>query len=190
MDEDFLLTTDSAARLYRDFAEPMPIYDYHNHLSAGEIFRNHRYENVGRLMLGGDHYKWRLMLADGADDGLIYRPTDDFAAFRAYAAALSRAPGNPLYHWTHLELKRAFGIDEVLNERSAPSVWERANEALAKDEYRCRGLIERFGVRVLCTTDDPVDDLDAHRALAAEDGFAPKVLPTFRPDRALGIEKP
>lgn len=189
MNEDFMLSSPTAAALYHDFAEGMPIYDYHCHLSAQEIYEDIRYESIGRLMLEFDHYKWRAMLSNGVSEDIVYG-RDYYAKFLEYARMLKYAVGNPLFHWTHLELKRVFGIDEVLDESSAPAIWARANALLATDEFSCRSLIERFNVRVICTTDDPLSDLSYHRALAEEGRFKTRVLPTFRPDNAIDIEKP
>ncbi|NLG23918.1 MAG: glucuronate isomerase, partial [Clostridiales bacterium] len=152
MNEDFLLTTDVARSLYHDFAEDMPIYDFHCHLEPRDIWENAQFDNIGSLMLGGDHYKWRAMLSNGVDRSAIYPGADDWTRFLAYAATLKYAIGNPLYHWTHLELRRAFGIDDILTERSAKSVWDRANAKLRGGDFRPRSLIEKFGVRALCTT--------------------------------------
>ena len=192
MDENFLLSTKAAERLYHDYAKGMPIYDYHCHLNPKEIVDNLQYPNIGKLMLGGDHYKWRAMLSNGCDESLMYGDAGgagDWEKFLAYAKTLKYAIGNPLYHWTHLELQRVFGIHDVLNEQTAPSIWARANEMLATDAFRCRRLIEKFNVKLICTTDDPIDTLEHHRARAADPSFSVKVLPTFRPDRALGIER-
>ncbi len=188
MDEDFLLSTPTARHLYHDFAENMPIIDYHCHLSPGEIAENIRFRNLGHLMLGGDHYKWRVLSAFGYDNEFI-RTSGDYERFLAYAGVMPRLIGNPLYHWTHLELKRVFGIEEPLSEKSAPAVWARANALLETDAFRARGLIERFGVRLLCTTDDPVDALEYHLAIARDTSFSVKVLPAFRPDKALNAER-
>ena len=193
MDKDFLLTTDTAKTLYHDYAAKMPIYDYHCHLNPKEIVDNIQYRNISHLMLGGDHYKWRQMLTNGADESLMYGDAgsaSDWDKFYAYASMLKYAIGNPLYHWTHLELQRVFGIYDVLSEKTAKSIWDRANALLATDEFRCRRLIEKFNVKVICTTDDPADTLEYHKALAEDKTFAVRVLPTFRPDKALAASKP
>ena len=189
MDEDFLLTTPTARHLYHDFAKDMPIIDYHCHLSPAEIAENIRFRNFGHLMLGGDHYKWRAMSAEGYDNEFI-RTSGDYERFMAYARTMPSLIGNPLYHWTHLELRRVFGIAEPLNEESAPAIWDRANAMLASEDFRARRLIEKFGVRMLATTDDPVDSLEHHRAIAKDASFSVKVLPAFRPDKALNAERP
>ena len=188
MDEDFLLTTPSARHLYHDFAEDMPIIDFHCHLPPEEIAGNIRFRNIGHLMLGGDHYKWRAMSAFGYDNEFI-RTSGDYERFMAYAKTMPLLIGNPLYHWTHLELKRVFGIGDVLNTDTAQSIWDRANEMLQSDEFRARRLIEKFNVKMLSTTDDPASALEYHRYLAHDDSFQVKVLPAFRPDKALNAER-
>ncbi len=189
MDEDFLLTTPAAKKLYHDFAEGMPIIDYHCHLSPREIAENIGFRNIGQLMLGGDHYKWRAMAAYGIPDELIRGDVDDYARFKAYAKAMPYMIGNPLYHWTHLELKRVFGIDTVLSERTADEIWEKANAMLATEDFRAKRLIEKFDVRLICTTDDPVDSLEWHEKIAQDKEFHVKVLPAFRPDKAVNVDK-
>ena len=190
MDDDFLLSTGTARMLFHDHAAKMPIFDYHCHLDPDEILENRSFSTVTELMLGGDHYKWRAMLSNGADEKLIYPGAGggDYERFAAYAAMLKYAIGNPLYHWTHLELQRVFGISDILTERSARSVYDRCNEMLKGDEFRCRRLIERFNVKVICTTDDPASDLHAHIALAKDPSFRTRVLPSFRPDKALMVD--
>ena len=193
MDENFLLSTETAKTLYHTYAKEMPIYDYHCHLNPKEILDNIQYRNISHLMLGGDHYKWRAMLSNGADESLMYGDkgtASDWEKFYAYASMLKYAIGNPLYHWTHLELQRVFGIYDILNEKTAKSIYDRANAMLATDEFRCRRLIEKFNVKVLCTTDDPADSLEYHKALAEDKSFKVRVLPTYRPDKALAITKP
>ncbi len=187
MDEDFLLSSPTACKLYHEYAEHMPIIDYHCHLVPKEIAENKPFRNVTQLFLGGDHYKWRFMASVGVDDKYIRGDGDDYDKFMYYAKAISVAIGNPLYHWTHLELKRVFGIDEPLNEKSSPMIWEKCNALLATEDFLPRRLIERFDVRVLCTTDDPVDSLEYHEAIAKDESFKVKVLPTFRPDKAVKI---
>ena len=188
LSEDFLLTTPTARRLYHDFAEAMPILDYHCHLSPKEIAENIQFRNIGHLMLGGDHYKWRAMSACGFDNEFI-RTSGDYERFMAYAKVMPHLAGNPLYHWTHLELRRVFGILDVLNEHTAQSIWNRASEMLEGEGFRVRRLIEKFHVKTLCTTDDPVDSLEYHRQIAADASFSVRVLPAFRPDKALNAER-
>lgn len=189
MDKDFLLSTDTARKLYKA-ARDMPIFDYHCHLSPREIYENIQFRNIGHLMLGGDHYKWRAMRANGAPEALCCAAGDDWEKFLAFAGTLKYAIGNPLYHWTHLELRRVFGITDVLTEKSAKVIWDKANAMLQTDDFRCRRLIEKFNVKVICTTDDPCDDLHYHKLLAQDRSFKVRVLPAFRPDRAVRIEEP
>ncbi len=189
MDKDFLLSTDTARKLYKA-ARDMPIFDYHCHLSPREIYENIQFRNIGHLMLGGDHYKWRAMRANGAPEALCCAGGDDWEKFLAFAGTLKYAIGNPLYHWTHLELRRVFGITDVLTEKSAKAIWNKANAMLQTDDFRCRRLIEKFNVKVICTTDDPCDDLHYHKLLAQDRSFKVRVLPAFRPDRAVRIEEP
>lgn len=187
MDEDFLLSNPTACKLYHDYAENMPIIDYHCHLVPKEIAENKPFRNITHLFLGGDHYKWRFMASVGVDDKFTRGDGDEYEKFMYYAKAISVAIGNPLYHWTHLELKRVFGISEPLNEKTAPEIWEKCNALLATPDYLPRRLIERFNVKVVCTTDDPIDTLEYHEALAKDKSFKVKVLPTFRPDKAVKI---
>ena len=189
MDKDFLLSTDTARKLYKA-ARDMPIFDYHCHLSPREIYENIQFRNIGHLMLGGDHYKWRAMRANGVPEALCCAAGDDWEKFLAFAGTLKYAIGNPLYHWTHLELRRVFGITDVLTEKSAKVIWDKANAMLQTDDFRCRRLIEKFNVKVICTTDDPCDDLHYHKLLAQDRSFKVRVLPAFRPDRAVRIEEP
>lgn len=189
MDQDFLLTTETARKLYHEAAEGLPIFDYHCHLNPREIFENIRFRNLGHLMLGGDHYKWRAMLSNGVPEVNIRGEGSDWDKFFAFACTLKYAIGNPLYHWTHLELQRVFGIADILSEATAQSIWDRANAMLEREEFRCRGLIEKFNVTLICTTDDPCDDLRYHQALSKDASFATKVLPAFRPDKAVHIER-
>ena len=189
MDKDFLLSTDTARKLYKT-ARDMPIFDYHCHLSPREIYENIQFRNIGHLMLGGDHYKWRAMRANGVPEALCCAAGDDWEKFLAFAGTLKYAIGNPLYHWTHLELRRVFGITDVLTEKSAKAIWDKANAMLQTDDFRCRRLIEKFNVKVICMTDDPCDDLHYHKLLAQDRSFKVRVLPAFRPDRAVRIEDP
>ncbi len=189
MDEDFMLYTPAAKKLYHDYAEDMPIFDYHCHLSPKEIAENISFRNIGHLFLGGDHYKWRAMAAFGVDDKNIRGAGSDYDKFLAYAKAMPYMIGNPLYHWTHLELKRVFGVETPLTEKSAPEIWEKCNAMLATEEFRAKRLIEKFNVKLVCTTDDPIDTLEWHDMIAADKDFSVKVLPTFRPDKAVNIQK-
>ena len=189
MDEEFLLDTDAARRLYHTYAEPMPIADYHCHIDAREIFEDRRFENLTQAWLGGDHYKWRLMRAGGAPEELVTGNGGDWEKFQKWAGVLELAAGSPLYHWSHLELRRYFGYGGVLNERTAEEVWALTREKLKEPSMGARGLIRQSGVKVLCTTDDPADPLEWHRRLAEDPGFPVQVLPAWRPDRAMSLER-
>ncbi len=187
--DDFLLQSKTAEKLYHEYAADMPIFDYHNHLNPKEIYDDINFENISKLWLGGDHYKWRIMRSNGIDEKYITGDGDDYEKFVAFASSLPYAIGNPMYHWSHLELKRYFDIDETLSEKTAKSIYDRCNEKLQSKEFSVRNLIKRSGVKALCTTDDPKDDLMYHINLAKE-GFEVAVLPTFRPDNAIHAEKP
>ena len=189
IDENFLLQTKSAQLLYRKYAENQPIIDYHCHIPAAIIAENRKFGNLFELWLAGDHYKWRAMRANGIAERSITGDADPYEKFMAWAATVPRCLRNPLYHWTHLELKRYFGIDALLSERTAPAVWKRANQALSKASLTPQGILKKFGVVALCTTDDPVDDLAAHATLAGSK-LTTRVYPTFRPDRALDVDLP
>ena len=182
---DFLLSNDAARRLYRQFAEPQPILDYHCHLSPRDIAANRRFANLHEIWLEGDHYKWRAMRANGVPERFITGDAAPYEKFLAWARTVPYTLRNPLYHWTHLELQRYFGISELLDEKSAPAIWERANGALGGD-LTAHGILKKFRVEVVCTTDDPTDDLEHHREIA-QSGLATQAFPAFRPDRALGI---
>ncbi len=187
MDKDFLLDTECAEKLYFDFAKDMPICDYHCHLSPREIYENKKPENISELWLSGDHYKWRAMRSAGIKEKYCTGDADPKKKFIKFAKALQYCIGNPLYHWAHLELQRYFGIKTPLNEKTAEKIYERANRVIDKEDFRPQTLIRLSNVKYLCTTDDPIDDLKYHKLLAEQDlGF--KVLPTFRPDKALNIE--
>lgn len=187
--ENFLLQTETARRLYHTYAASMPIVDYHCHVPPQEIAEDRHFDNIAQIWLGGDHYKWRLMRSNGVPEEEITGRADDKTKFRHFAAMLPRAIGNPMYHWTHLELKRYFGYDGVLNADTADTVWELCNEKLCSPEMSVRRIITASNVAAIGTTDDPIDDLHYHSALAADDTFSVKVLPSFRPDQAINIEK-
>jgi glucuronate isomerase len=187
--EDFLLQTRTARRLYHQFAEAEPILDFHCHLSPREIAENRRFKNVAESWLEGDHYKWRAMRSNGVAERFCTGDAEPFAKFQAWAATVPHTLRNPLYHWTHLELKRYFGIDELLDEASAARIWKVAGEKLSAPELTTQGILKKFQVSVVCTTDDPADDLKHHQAIAAS-GLATRVLPTFRPDKALAVHQP
>ena len=186
INDDFMLCGKTAQKLYHEYAENMPIIDYHCHLSPQMIAENYKFSDAADLFLGGDHYKWRLMRSDGIEEKYITGDAAGFEKFRAFSKCVPHMIGNPMYHWTHLELKRYFGIDEPLSEKNCEYVWNICNECLSEDEYRAQGLIKMSNVEVICTTDDPADTLEYHEKLK---DFSAKILPTFRPDRALGIEK-
>ena len=183
--EDFLLSNDVARRLYHQFAAPQPILDYHCHLSPRDIAENRRFANLFEIWLEGDHYKWRAMRANGVAEKYITGEASPYEKFLAWARTVPYTLRNPLYHWTHLELRRYFGITELLDETSAPSIWERANAVLAQG-LTAQAILQKFNVEVVCTTDDPIDDLRHHRAIAKSE-LRPQVFPAFRPDKALAI---
>lgn len=189
IDQDFLLKTRTARRLYRDYAEPEPILDYHCHLSPKDIGENRRFANLFEIWLEGDHYKWRAMRANGVEERFCTGDASPYEKFVAWARTVPYTLRNPLYHWTHLELRRYFEVGELLDERTAPAVWDRANEMLAGGDLSTQGILRRFRVTALCTTDDPADDLRYHRSLAVSD-FPVRVYPAFRPDRAFEVHLP
>ena len=185
INDGFMLKNKTAKKLYKAVSE-LPIIDYHCHLSPKMIAENYKFKNAYDLFLGGDHYKWRQMRTNGIDEKYITGDADDYEKFLAFARTVPMLIGNPIYHWTHLELKRYFDIDETLSEETAPAIWQKCNECLAKEEFRSQELIRRSGVEVICTTDDPADTLEYHEALV---NFETKVLPTFRPDKVVEIGK-
>ncbi|SEU25952.1 glucuronate isomerase [Paenibacillus sp. NFR01] len=187
LNEDFLLSTDTARQLYHGYAKAMPIIDYHCHLDPKEIYEDQPFANLTAAWLYGDHYKWRLMRANGIPEQRITGDASDYDKFLAWAVTVPKTIGNPLYSWTHLELRRFFGVDLPLNGQNAPEIWEQVNAKLALPEYTRRALIVNSGVKLVCTTDDPADTLEYHRKLAEEETRF-KVLPTFRPDKALNID--
>ena len=191
MDENFLLDNEMACRLYHEYAAKMPIVDYHCHLIPEQIAKDARFENITEAWLGGDHYKWRLMRANGVDESYITGGREPREKFLRWAETLEQAYGNPLYHWSHLELQRYFGYHGVLNRKTAAEVWEMVNAQIVRPDFSARQLMIRSRVRLVCTTDDPVDTLEWHRMLReerTEDSEMPVVLPAFRPDKALMIE--
>jgi glucuronate isomerase len=187
--EDFLLTTKTARRLYHTFAEDEPILDYHCHLPPKDVAHNRQFANLFEIWLEGDHYKWRAMRANGVDERYCTGDASPYEKFLAWARTTPYTLRNPLFHWTHLELKRYFGVDDLLDETTAPAVWKRANECLASEDLRAHGILRKFRVKAVCTTDDPTDDLTWHRVIAAS-GLETKVFPTFRPDKALNVHLP
>src|ERR1700687_1898881 len=187
--DDFLLTNKAAKRLFHKFAETEPILDYHCHLPPKDIAENRRFNNLFEIWLEGDHYKWRAMRANGGDERYCTGAADPFEKFIAWARTVPHTIRNPLFHWTHLELKRYFGIDDLLNESTARDIWEKANAQLAGEGLRAQGILKKFGVKALCTTDDPADDLAYHRQIAGRP-FGTRVYPAFRPDKALNVHQP
>lgn len=190
INEDFLLNTEASRRLYHEHAKGMPIFDYHCHLDPAEIYGNKRFSDIGEAWLAGDHYKWRVMRANAIPEKYITGDAGYREKFDRFASIMPGLIGNPIYHWSHLELKRFFGIDDLLSSDTAASIWDRANAKLQNPEGSARQLIVQSNVRALCTTDDPADDLKYHRLLAEDDTFSVKVLPTFRPEKALNITDP
>jgi glucuronate isomerase len=189
--EDFLLETPQARRLYHAHAEGLPLIDYHCHLSPREIAEDIRWPDIATLWLGGDHYKWRAMRTAGVEERFITGDASPWEKFEKYAQTMPKLLRNPLYHWSHLELARYFGIDDVLlGPATAREVFDRCNEMLAQPGFSAREFMERSNVEVVCTTDDPVDSLEYHRTIAAEKTFRIRVLPTWRPDKALQVDKP
>ena len=189
IDRDFLLSTETAKHLYHDYAEPMPIIDYHCHLVPQEIYEDRKFENITQVWLGADHYKWRLMRSAGVDEYYITGDATDREKFQKWAETIGLAIGNPLYHWSHLELRNYFGYEGALNGDTAEEVWNLCNAKLQEPGMSARNLIINSNVKALCTTDDPADTLEWHRKLA-EEGFSVKVLPSYRPDKAVALEKP
>ena len=190
MDKDFLLSTPTAQHLFHDYADKMPIVDYHCHINPKEIAEDRKFENITQVWLGGDHYKWRQMRTNGVDEKYITGDASDREKFQKWAETLEMAIGNPLYHWSHLELQRYFGYNGVLNGDTAEEVWNLCNAKLQEDSMSVRNLIRKSNVTLICTTDDPVDSLEWHKVLAEDDTFEVKVLPAWRPDKAMNIEKP
>ena len=189
MSENFMLSSDTAKLLYHTYAASMPIIDYHCHINPREIAENRKFNNISEVWLGGDHYKWRAMRSNGIEEKYITGDASDYDKFKAWASTLPRLIGNPLYHWSHLELKAYFGYEGVLNENTCDEVWALCNEKLSEDSMSVRGIIERSNVRVICTTDDPIDSLEYHKRLAEDKSFKTKVLPAWRPDKGVNIDK-
>jgi len=189
--ENFLLQSPAAIRLYHDFAAEMPIIDYHCHLSPKDIAEDRRFENLTQIWLAGDHYKWRAMRAAGVSEEYITGNASDWEKFQAWAEVVPKTLRNPLYHWTHLELNRPFGInDRLLGPDTAKSIWDECNAKLQSPEFSARGIMRQMNVRLVCTTDDPVDSLEHHQKIAADKSFDIKVLPTFRPDKVMQFLTP
>lgn len=186
MGEDFLLQTKTAQLLYEEYAKQMPIIDYHCHLSPQQIAEDIKFENLTQAWLYGDHYKWRAMRTSGVDEAYCTGNKTDYEKFEKWAATVPYTMRNPLYHWTHLELKRYFGINELLDPATAKSVYENASAQIQTDGFSIRNLIRKMNVKVICTTDDPIDSLEYHKTLA-ESGFEVKIKPAFRPDKAMEV---
>ena len=188
--DNFLLQNDTARRLYHEIAASQPIIDYHNHLSPLEIAENRCFGDLYEIWLEGDHYKWRAMRANGIGERFCTGDATNYEKYLAFARTVPHTLRNPLYHWTHLELKRFFGIDDLLSEATAAGIWETAEEKLASDELTTHGILRKFRVTALCTTDDPIDNLAFHRAIAEDTSLETKVYPAYRPDRALFVHQP
>ena len=190
MDENFLLSTETAQKLYHEYAGKMPVLDYHCHISPQEIAEDRRFENIAQVWLGGDHYKWRQMRSNGVEEEYITGKAPDREKFQQWAKTLEKAIGNPLYHWSHLELQRYFGYDGALNGETAQEVWDICNAKLKQGQISARSLIRQSNVTLLCTTDDPADDLKWHKQIAEDQTFDVQVLPAWRPEAAMKIASP
>ncbi|GAK53702.1 uronate isomerase [Candidatus Moduliflexus flocculans] len=189
--KNFLLHNKTARILYHEYAKDMPIFDYHCHISPADIANNTRFRNLTHIWLAGDHYKWRAMRTCGVDERLITGDATDWEKFEAWAATVPSTIRNPLYHWTHLELKRPFGLKDVLlSPSTAQMIYEFCNELLVEEDFRARGIMKQMNVKVVCTTDDPVDTLEYHQQIRNDKSFKIKVLPAFRPDKAMAVESP
>ncbi len=189
MNEDFLLSNETARRLYHDYAEKMPIIDYHCHINPEEIANDRKFDNITQVWLGGDHYKWRQIRSNGVEEKFITGDAPDREKFQKFAEMLPRAIGNPLYHWTHLELKRYFGYEGTLNGDTAEEIWNLCNAKLQQPDMSARGLIDRSNVKLVATTDDPVDSLEWHQKIKDDPTCKVKVVPAWRPDKAMNLEK-
>ena len=189
MDKDFLLSTPTARKLFHEYAENVPVLDYHCHINPKEIAEDRMFDNITQVWLGGDHYKWRFMRSCGVDEKFITGDASDYEKFEKWAECLGHAIGNPLYHWSHLELQRYFGYEGTLNKNTAKEVWELCNAKLKDPSMSVRNLIRKSNVTLICTTDDPVDSLEWHKMIREDSDFEVKVLPAWRPDKAMNIEK-
>ena len=189
LSEDFLLENESAVHLYHDYAKDMPIIDYHNHLPPDEIASDKKFSSLTEIWLKGDHYKWRAMRANGVSEDYITGEIDDFTKFQKWAETVPYTMRNPLYHWTHMELRNPFGITDLLSPESAKSIYDTCGELLQTDSFSTQGLLRRAKVRALCTTDDPADSLEHHQAIA-QSPFEIRVFPSFRPDKAMEVDNP
>ena len=189
LDENFLLQNKTAERLYHDFAKDLPIIDYHCHLPPDQIANDIKFDNLTQVWLYGDHYKWRAMRTNGVDESYCTGNKPDFDKFQKWAATVPYTLRNPLYHWTHLELKRYFGIEEILNADSSARIYNECSDKLKTDDYSVRNLLRKMHVKVVCTTDDPTDSLEHHKRIA-DDGFEIRILPAYRPDKAMNPDDP
>lgn len=189
LSNDFLLKNSTAEKLYHNIMKELPIFDYHCHLNPKEIYANEAFENITQLWLAGDHYKWRAMRIHGVNEALITGNASDWQKFEAWAETLPHLFGNPLYHWTHMELKTFFGVDKLLSPETAWEIWEECNEKLQTPDFKPRRFIEKSNVQFVGTTDDPTDKLEYHKLLQGDKTFNVEIAPTFRPDGALSIEK-
>lgn len=189
MDENFLLQTETAQKLYHEHAAKMPIFDYHCHINPKDIAEDRRFNTITEIWLAGDHYKWRGMRTNGVDERFCTGDASDWEKFEKWAETVPHTLRNPLFHWTHLELKKFFGINEVLSPENARQIYDACNAKLQTPEYSCRGIIRMANVHTICTTDDPVDSLEYHRQIK-ESGFEVAVLPAWRPDKAMAVEQP
>ena len=187
LDEDFLLSSKTAQRLYHEFAKPMPVIDYHNHLPPDQIANDINFENLAQAWLYGDHYKWRAMRANGVDEKYCTGNAGDWEKFQQWAATVPYTLRNPLYHWTHLELQRYFDVHEILNAATAKKIYDECSYQLQTKDYSVRRLLGKMNVQIVCTTDDPVDSLEYHKKIEA-DNWGIKVLPAFRPDKAMNVD--
>ena len=190
MDSEFLLNTETASKLFNDYAKAAPIIDYHCHINPKEIAQNRHFENITQVWLGGDHYKWRFMRSCGVEEKYITGDAPDKEKFLKWAQCLGKAIGNPLYHWSHLELKRYFGFDKPLSIKTAEEAWNTCNEVLNRPDMGAKDIIKKSNVTLICTTDDPIDSLKYHDEIRNDESFDVAVLPAWRPDRAMNIEKP
>ena len=190
MDDEFLLNTETASKLFNEYAKDAPIIDYHCHINPKEIAQNRHFENITQVWLGGDHYKWRFMRSCGVEEKYITGDAPDKEKFLKWAQCLGKAIGNPLYHWSHLELKRYFGFDKPLSIKTAEEAWNTCNEVLNRPDMGAKDIIKKSNVTLICTTDDPIDSLKYHDEIRNDESFDVAVLPAWRPDRAMNIEKP
>ena len=189
MDKNFLLQTETAQKLYHEHAAKMPIFDYHCHINPKDIADDRKFKTITEIWLAGDHYKWRAMRTNGVDEKYCTGKANDWEKFEKWAETVPYAVRNPLYHWTHLELKKFFGIDEILSPKNARAIYDACNEKLQTPEYSCRNIIRMANVHTICTTDDPIDTLEYHQKIKS-DGFEVAVLPAWRPDKAMMVENP